>query len=231
MKIALASREAELGREISQQEIADFVDIKQPSVNGWLSGKTKTLKGDTALKAAMFFNVNPNWLTYGRGSMKTPGKANEMEGVNLQVVDFESNSDYIQVRRSTIRLTAGHTGFAVESVDDAMAPIVFRKDWLEKRRYRAEKLLAVNVSGNSMYPGLSDGDTVTVNLDQVTPLDGEVFAVNFDGELIVKRLMRDAGQWWLHSDNPDQIRYPRKLCAGEGCIILGRVIHKQSECI
>jgi phage repressor protein C with HTH and peptisase S24 domain len=66
-----------------------------------------------------------------------------------------------------------------------------------------------------MEPGLYDGDTVVVNTEQVTPKDGVVFAVNYEGELVIKRLMRDAGQWWLRSDNADQRRYPRKTC-GEG---------------
>jgi phage repressor protein C with HTH and peptisase S24 domain len=59
-------------------------------------------------------------------------------------------------------------------------------------------------------------------------MDGEVFAANYDGELVVKRLVRDAGEWWLSSDNRDERRYPRKRC-DEHTFILGRIVHKQSE--
>ena len=59
--------------------------------------------------------------------------------------------------------------------------------------------------------------------------DGEVFAFNFEGEPVVKRLQRDSATWWMASDNPDQRRYPRKECSDAHCIILGRVVHRQSE--
>jgi phage repressor protein C with HTH and peptisase S24 domain len=68
-----------------------------------------------------------------------------------------------------------------------------------------------------------------INTADITPADGEVFAVNYEGEAVVKRMVRDAGEWWLSSDNPDQRRYSRKLCAGDACIIIGRIVHKQSE--
>jgi len=45
---------------------------------------------------------------------------------------------------------------------------------------------------------------------------------------VIKRLVRDSGQWWLASDNPDQRRFPRKSCH-ETVALLGRVVHKQSE--
>lgn len=41
----------------SQSEIASFVRISPPSVNDWLSGKTKRLKAETAL--AGFFSPAP----------------------------------------------------------------------------------------------------------------------------------------------------------------------------
>ena len=67
-----------------------------------------------------------------------------------------------------------------------------------------------------------------VNTAQTQPKDGVVFAVNYEGEMVIKRLIRDDGQWWLSSDNPDQRRYPRKVCH-EGVKLIGEVVHKQSE--
>jgi SOS-response transcriptional repressor LexA len=46
---------------------------------------------------------------------------------------------------------------------------------------------------------------------------------------VIKRLARDAGDWWLTSDNPDQRKYHRKVCRGEACIVIGRVVRKESE--
>ena len=90
------------------------------------------------------------------------------------------------------------------------------------------QLLALKVQGASMETGLYDGDTVVVNLADTTPLDGEVFAFNFEGECVIKRLKRDAGEWWLTSDNPDKRRFPDKRCT-DGVQVLGRIVFKQSE--
>ena len=71
------------------------------------------------------------------------------------------------------------------------------------------------------------GDTVLINTASQEPKDGIAFAVNYEGEAVIKRLVRDAGQWWLVSDNPDQTRYPRKVC-DEHVRIVGEVVQKQS---
>lgn len=80
-----------------------------------------------------------------------------------------------------------------------------------------------------MEPSLYEGDLVIVNLADTKLLAGEVYAVNYEGEPVIKRLTRDAGQWWLTSDHPDQRKHYRRQCSGNECIIVGRVVKKESE--
>ena len=143
-------------------------------------------------------------------------------------VSLENNPDYPAIRRVHFKLSAGASGFGVDYEGEDAAPIVFRREWYERNGYQPGKLLAVRVGNGSMEPGLYDGDTVVVNTADTTPADGAVFAVNYEGEMVIKRLVRDSGQWWLASDNPDQRRYPRKVC-DEHAFLLGRIVHKQSE--
>lgn len=143
-------------------------------------------------------------------------------------IDLSGNPEYPAIRRVRFKLSAGASGFGVEYLQGDGPPIVFQRSWYESRGFKPENLFAVKVANGSMEPGLFDGDTVVVNTAQTTQRDGVVFAVNYEGEMVVKRLVRDAGQWWLSSDNPDQRRYPRKVCH-EDTFILGEVVHKQSE--
>lgn len=146
-----------------------------------------------------------------------------------QPVDLEADADFVAIRRVQFTLSATATGFAIEYLDDDDGrPIVFRREWFSSRGFRPDKLFAVRVANESMRPGLWPGDTVVVNTGDTDPRDGEVFAVNYEGELVIKRLMRDAGRWWLVSDNPDTSRYPRKACS-DHVYLIGRVVHKQSE--
>jgi hypothetical protein len=61
------------GEEINQRQLAIACNVKPPSVNGWFSGETKSLKGDTAVKAARYLMVRAEWLATGIGPMKLDG--------------------------------------------------------------------------------------------------------------------------------------------------------------
>lgn len=143
-------------------------------------------------------------------------------------VELENNPDYPAVRRVQFKLSAGVSGYAVEYLDDDGPPIVFRKDWFKTHGYRPEKLLAAIVNGASMEPTLYDGDLVVINTDQPEPIDGRAFALNYEGVMSIKRLVRDGGEWWLRSDNPDKIRFPDKRTHAEVSII-GEIVYRQSE--
>lgn len=58
----------------TQTELARACGVKTPSVNDWLSGKTRSMKAVPAQRAAAFLGVNMLWLTEGRGP-KTPDES------------------------------------------------------------------------------------------------------------------------------------------------------------
>ena len=148
----------------------------------------------------------------------------------VQAIDDSENSQNAhKIRRVKFNVEAGISGYSICQENDEGNPIFFRKNWMDSRGYKPENLIAVYVHGNSMEPGLYDGDTVVINTADTEPKDGEVFVVNYENETVIKRLIRDSGRWWLLSDNSDQRRFPRKECNSELCSIIGRVVHKQSE--
>ena len=166
------------------------------------------------------------------GSFRTSSAADRVlprGSAVIAVDDADENAQLAKVRRVRIRLSAGISGFVIDSVEDDASPIYFRRDWLAARGLKHESLIAIRVRGESMEPSLHDGDTVIINTADIEPKDGDVFAINYEGEDVVKRLVRDTGAWWLSSDNSDQRRFVRKECSGNGCLLIGKVIHKQSE--
>jgi phage repressor protein C with HTH and peptisase S24 domain len=140
----------------------------------------------------------------------------------------EPGQEFVPVARVRIKASAGITGWTVEHINGNGQPVFFRADWLAANGYKANKLYALKVSGSSMEPGLHDGDLVVINSADTSPKDGDVFVVNYEGEVVIKRMKRDAGQWFLSSDNANKTRYPDKLC-DEHAQLIGRVIYKQSE--
>lgn len=240
-------KEALEGSGASPADLARACQVKPPSVSNWLSGETKSLKASTAIRAAEFLGVNQLWLTEGRGPMRPSSAATKAEGLTSPVAsilggvaavplvgimgrlfNLHDHPDLLEIPRVKFKLSAGVTGYAVEVENGNGKPVFFRKDWFDLHGYVPEKMFAVRVSGPSMETSLWDGDLVVINTDDSTPQDGDVFAINFEGELVIKRLRRDAGEWWATSDNADQRRYSPKRCT-EDVKIIGRVVYKQSE--
>jgi phage repressor protein C with HTH and peptisase S24 domain len=201
-----------LRRHSGWQKLANHLNFDIQRVHNW---KSRGIPSKQYRSIADFLGQSIDWI----------------EGLEEQPkeVALENNPDYPSIRRVTFKLSAGTSGFGVDyDSKDSAAPIVFAKSWYEGRSLDPAKLFAVKVANGSMESGLYDGDTVVVNTAQTAPKDGHVFAANFEGQLVIKRLQRDAGEWWLSSDNPDQRRYPRKIC-DENCFLIGEIVHKQSE--
>lgn len=136
--------------------------------------------------------------------------------------------DLVQIMKVRLKVQAGITGFQVEPEHyDGETQGVPRK-WIEREGLSQDSLLSIVVKGESMEPALYDGDVIVVNTRDTKPVDGAVYVVNYEGEAVVKRMVRDAGQWWLASDNADQRKYHRKHCKGAECIVIGKVVRKES---
>ncbi len=215
--------------ETRQSSLAALLNTSPQTVNNWEKrGPSK----EARLICQSQLGINAIWIETGTGEMlmNGPGIRYPMAQPSepVQVREREPDEEFVAIRRVKIKASAGITGFAVEPLNGDGLPIFFRADWLTTKRLRADRLLAVRVNGPSMQPGLFDGDLVVINLDDGVPKDGEVFVINYEGEAVIKRLKRDAGLWWLSSDNSDKTRFPDKRC-DENAYIIGRVIYKQSE--
>lgn len=140
----------------------------------------------------------------------------------------DGDGEFVQIPMVTLRLQAGMTGFQTEPDRRDGGTVGMRTSWIQRSGYHPGSLIAIRVKGASMEPSLYEDDIVVINTSDKKPVDGVVFAVNYEGEAVVKRMVRDAGMWWLASDNPDQKKYGRKSCRGDECLIIGRVVLKES---
>lgn len=216
----IGQRLARLRKEkgLSQAELARLVGLSGQGAIGNIERDSRGY-GASIVEIAKALGTTPEYLRLQEAAVAT---------ISRQEINLENNPDFPSIRRVKFKLSAGASGFAVHYSEELGPPLTFPKEWYEKHGYKPDDLFATIVANGSMEPGLYDGDTVVVNTNQVNPKDGRVFAVNYEGELVIKRMIRDDGDWWLSSDNPDQRRYPRKRCH-EGVHMVGEIIHKQSE--
>ena len=205
---------------MSQTDLAKVAGVAQGTIGNLEAGIRKNPRDLLDIAAAL--GVSPQWLKTGKGSVNDLG---HLRGVP---VSLTNNPAFPAVRRVRFKLSAGVSGFAVEHVEDDGPPIVFRRDWFDANHYVPARLLAARVSGASMEPTLYDGDTVVINTDQPIAKDGRAFAINYDGEMVIKRMVHDRGNWMLRSDHPDKARYPDKATY-DGVSIIGEIVYRQSE--
>jgi phage repressor protein C with HTH and peptisase S24 domain len=192
---------AEVGRRVGESE---------QTMSNW---KTRGVPKAKHIGLALTLGISPLWLAEGTGMMRPITEATE------------PSQDFVPVARVLLKLEAGVTGYQVQQLEGDGPPIFFRRDFLASKGWRAERLFALRICGDSMEPALFAGDLVVVNTAETEPLDGEVFAVNYEGQAVIKRLRRDAGEWWLDSDNQ---RHKPKRC-DEHALLLGRVCYRQTE--
>lgn len=212
-------------RGLTQEQLSDAAGVAQSDISKLERGDSQ--KTTSLIRLAKALRCNPEWLDTGDGDswLDAPDHQSNLWGAPI---DLDNNPEYPAIRRVRFKLSAGASGYGVEYREDEGSPIVFQRDWYASKGFKPGKLFAVRVTNHSMEPKYHDGDTVVVNTESKAPKDGIAFAVNYEGELVIKRLIRDAGQWWLSSDNPDQRKYPRKIC-DENCQIIGEIVLIQSS--
>jgi phage repressor protein C with HTH and peptisase S24 domain len=219
-------RQAREAKGLNKTAFARLVEVSNPTVTDWEKavedGGIQEIAGHRLAKICSVLGVTPGWILDGQEPMEYPGA--------MRVVVAEHDDpDFVQIPMVKLRLSAGVTGYQTETDRREGGTLGMRRNWLDRTGLNPANLIAIQVKGDSMEPSLYEDDVVVLNTADRRPVDGAVFAVNYEGEAVVKRFARDAGDWWLTSDSPDQRKHHRKVCRGDACIIIGRVVRKESD--
>lgn len=217
----------------NQSEMARFIGVSPQAVQKWVAGDSEP-RGKNLDLAAEFLGVTPAHLKFGIiMDSGLSGALGPVLGIGiggmLSVRGMDADDPGLtQIMKVKFKVQAGMTGFQVEPEHHDGDTIGVPTEWIRSERFVMQDLKAIVVRGESMEPALFDGDVIVVNTADKSLVDGTVYAVNYEGEVVVKRMVRDAGMWWLTSDNSDQRKYHRKSCKGAECIIIGKVVRKES---
>lgn len=198
------------------------------------SGTPRGIGDALARKLELGCGKPVGWLDLPHWTTETDGHSTEealrlLPGAAAVRLEDDEDPNFYLIPKVELQLSAGITGFQTTPEHRNGTTLAIDKSWIDGNGYHPGRLLAISVKGESMEPSLYDGDQVIVNTADTKIVDGVVYAVNYEGEAVIKRLMRDRGEWWLASDNQDQRRFQRKGCRNGECIIVGRVIHKASN--
>lgn len=226
---------------LSLQEVANRVDVARQTVHEWETGKSSP-RMERIEMLARALQVSQSDLLDGEAPLvsepifKYSAREPEVSYSTLQpILAWEHPEDlpegeFVMVPRLGVKLSAGNGHEQVEIEFGKVTPQAFRAAWVREKRLRPNKLAAMTASGNSMEPGIFNGDSLLVDTSQTEVLDGKVYALWYDGGERVKRLFRlPGGGLRIKSDNSDHptVEVPQDQL--EHVRILGRVVHRSGD--
>lgn len=105
----------------SQRKLAREMELSGPSVNAWLSGKSK-VKDENIIKLAATLKTTPEWLLYGEGEPNN-SKVSRTEIPVGRFKLFLGKPEFIQEDEPVIGLTSSNPNLkAIHVCDNSMAP-------------------------------------------------------------------------------------------------------------
>ena len=207
---------------LTQQQLADIAGVKQPSVNRWVNGGAHTIKSDPALRICKRLPILMDWLVNGRGEPIVSGG-----GIVVQFDGEQPEDGYVEIKAVRIRCAAGNGIEPTYEEANDLSTKSYRQSWLQKHRLNPDRLIVMEVDGDSMEPFLWDGDSITVNTADRHILNGKVYAFTYRGEFRVKRLRKLLnGGLEVLSDNPTWRPETIPPDEMEWVYIVGRVVDR-----
>ncbi|ANF87169.1 HTH-type transcriptional regulator prtR [Pseudomonas antarctica] len=200
-------------RSITPTWLADKFGVSTQSVNNWFS---RGVPKKDLYRVSQELGIRFEWLDSGDGLplMEGIGDARDRDASGA-LSEIEAWDDDTPLRPDEVwlpfleevELDAGPGMFAVE--ESPSAKLRFFKQDLRRNSVQFDKAKCVSVSGNSMVPVLRDGATVGVNVGKNSlkdVVDGEMYAINHNGQLRVKQVYRLPTGLRFRSYNRDE--YP-----------------------
>ena len=155
---------------VTQADLARACKVKPPSIHGWLSGKSKFLRGENLLTAASALGVSQKWLATGDGPMSASDSNVAAAQIGARRIPL---IDYVQAGVWTAVADTFQPGDA--------------EDWLLTDLDLSGQAFALQIKGESMRPDFNPGDRVIIDPD-VHPQAGDyVVAKNGEEEATFKK--------------------------------------------
>lgn len=217
-------------RKTNPYDLQRATGVPQPTIHRILTGESSDPRTKTLQPLADYFGVSVAELRdQDLCSGAEPRMGSNATFAKTEAVGGE-DPRMVYVPKIPLRVSAGISGYEIEPEPFDGSTMLVSREWCERRGLDPKLLLWVQVGGRSMEKTLYDKDWVLVYRGWTEPKNDTIFAINYDGEPVIKRLTRDAGKWWLTSDNPDP-QYYRRLCSEGECVIVGQALLKHSEAL
>ncbi|MGA8241890.1 MAG: S24 family peptidase [Desulfobacterales bacterium] len=195
----------------TQTELASVLRINRSAITQ--ARKKGSIPANWVLQLYRIYGFNPDWLERGTGE-------------TFLKADREKEMKFKHVPKVKARLSAGGGSFEIGS--EIQGYYAFQTEWL-RTKGNTDRMVLMDIFGNSMEPELKDGDSVLIDESQKDILSGAVFAVGVDDTILVKRVEKHPNTLVLLSNNRDYAPIYLKDSECESVRIIGKVIWAARE--
>lgn len=207
----------ELG--LSQTEISKATGAARSTVHGWLNNVAQP-SGQRLLLLAATLKTSADWILTGKNPaplnnfkmqefINKHNLANKDESSfdveNIQepiVAEYSADSEFIWIDVVEANFSCG-VGESIEFHFDVVnGKLPFPPSFFARKKVAPECMRIIKAKGDSMSSFIHDEDYVGIDISQTDVIDGEVYAVYFAGEGMLKQIFKEAdGSLILHSYN------------------------------
>jgi phage repressor protein C with HTH and peptisase S24 domain len=180
-------------KNVSKADLARAANVTPQAAGRWF--KTNSISKSSLSACARFLDVSITWLLDGVDTV--PGQSAESNAAYAGTIDpWDSktplNEDDVEVPFYTeVELSAG-SGSIVQKQNKG-PKLRFSKSTLKRQGVEIDNAACVSVRGNSMEPVIPDGACVGIDTSKTEIKDGDMYAIDWHGELYVKTLTRKPG--------------------------------------
>lgn len=206
--------------KIRQVDLVEATGATKGAVSKWVAG-TNIPKAEFLSPLANVLKTSQNWLLTGENDQRKNNfnmqefmdkhgltrKEDSSFDVNEihepTVVDYEIENGFIWIDVVEANFSCG-TGESIEFHFDVInGKFPFPPSFFQKKYVDPKCMRIIKAKGDSMSDFIHDGDLVGIDISQTEIIDGEIYAVYFEGEGMIKQIFKEeGGKLSLHSLNP-----------------------------
>lgn len=219
----------------SVRKFARETDVSEGALRKILKGSIPNI--ETAAKIAISRNVSLDWLIMGmeNGIEHFHQLHTDLTGVKeIEVIPNKVdelsgfNEEFCLIPGFHIQVSVGKDGNIFDDIPKCW--VAFRRVYLEYRGLTPERCAVIFVKGDSMGNTITDNDSLLVDTDSRTPIDGHIYVVKLGDELYAKRIQKSFdGSLVMISDNKEYraITVPKEKLS-QLCIV-GKVVQRATD--
>ncbi|MFW6475626.1 S24 family peptidase [Acinetobacter baumannii] len=214
----IQSRMAEL--KLSQADLMRLTGAARGTVSGWVNGSNNpSAKHIEALATAL--KTTSRWILTGKekqnltnfnmqefmdkhGLSKKDESSFDVKDIqSASVVEYGGDDGFIWIDVVEASFSCG-TGESIEFHFDVInGKQPFPPSFFKQKNVHPDCMRIIKAKGDSMADKIEDGDLVGIDISQTDIIDGQIYAVYFEGEGMIKQIFKEeGGKLILHSLNP-----------------------------